>query len=258
MALALCLGPANLELELRGYEPETEALAQRFFERFKKLPGRDNWRGVLVATGVSAPHLGGCTLELGPVSPGGVLEYPELPGRPLRHGAPRSILHGVMALTAHFLRQRSERLLHAAGRHLPGYGAVVAIGASGAGKSTLTSALGGREMGDEGIVLGWREGTLYAQPCLVPGERLPEFWDAHPLAALLIPARADQTTVTRLHGHEALIAAANAAVRLRGDDLFDDLDWTHRALKQVPVFRVGWALTQSPIEELKRALDAAG
>ncbi len=258
MALAFCLGPANLELELRGYEPETEALAQRFFERFKNLPARDNWRGVLVATGVSAPHLGGCTLALGPVSLGGELEYPELPGRPLRHGAPRSILHGVMALTAHFLRRRSERLLHAAGRHLPGYGAVVAIGASGAGKSTLTASLGGEEMGDEGIALRWKDKLLHAQACLVPGERLPQVWEAKPLAALLVPAHDDHTSIHRIQSAEALISAANAMVRLRGDDLFDDLDWAHQALKTVPVFRVGWAIAQSPVEELKRALDATG
>ena len=258
MALAFCLGPANLDLELRGYERETEALAQRFFERFEKRSSAEDWRGTLVSSGALVPHLGTHTLALGPVSISGQLEYPELPGRPLRHGAPRSILHGVMALSAHYLRLRSDRLLHAAGRHLPGYGAVVAVGVSGAGKSTLTSALGGEEMGDEGIALRWKNDALFAQACLVPGERLPQLWDAKPLAALLIPAHDDHTTVSRLTGAEALITAANAVVRLRGDDLFDDLDWMHQALKRVPVFRVGWSLAQSPIEEIKRALDAAG
>ena len=141
---------------------------------------------------------------------------------------------------------------------MPGYGAVVAIGASGAGKSTLTASLGGEEMGDEGIALRWKDKLLHAQACLVPGERLPQVWEAKPLAALLVPAHGDHTSIHRIQSAEALISAANAMVRLRGDDLFDDFDWAHQALKTVPVFRVGWAIAQSPVEELKRALDATG
>ena len=257
MTLAFCIGPENLDLELAGYGSRTNALARRFFERFKAQPDRVNWKGRLLAAGPAVPHLGTRTLELGPVSRDGELLYPELPGCPLRHGAPRAVLHGVMGLTAHFLRQRGDRLLHAAGRHLPNYGSVVAIGVSGAGKSTLTSVLGGDEMGDEGIALQWQDGELRAQACLVPGERLAECWEAKPLRALLLPTHNAGTTITPVYGHEALVALTNAIVRLRGDDIFEDFDWAHHALKQVTVLRVGWSLAHPPIEELKRALDAS-
>lgn len=258
MQLYFCAGSANLELQLQGYSSVTEELAARFFDRFKPKENLTTWRATLQATDRSVSHLGSLTLELGPVSSSGQLDYPDLIGCPVRHNAPRAILHGIMALIAHFSRRRGDRLLHAASRYLPEHGAVVAIGVSGAGKSTLTSVLGGEEMGDEGIMLQRRERLMVAQASMIPGERLPEFWDAVPLAALLVPSHEDQTSITRLHGNEALIALANAIVRLRGDDLFDDFDWAHHALKQVPVFRVGWSLAQSPIAELKRALDAAG
>ena len=251
-----CVGPANFALKLNGYAATTQSMAYRFFGRFTPRSGLATWSATLNASDTPVSHLGAKTLELGPVSEHGELDYPELPGSPDRQGAPRAILHGVMGLSAHFLRCRGDRLLHAAGRYLPDYGAIVAIGASGAGKSTVTSVLGGREMGDEGIALQWRENRLCAQASLVLGERLADFWEAKPIAALIVPAHEAKTSVTRLHGHEALIALANAVVRLRGDDLFDDFDWAHHALKQVPFFRVGWSLAQSPIEELKRALDA--
>ena len=75
------------------------------------------------------------------------------------------------------------------GRYLPGYGAVVAIGVSGAGKSTLTSVLGGYEMGDEGIMLQWRERLMVAQACIGSGRALARVLGlAVPIAALLSPA----------------------------------------------------------------------
>ena len=257
MHLCFCVGPANIALELIGYAARTEELAQQFFSQFEPRSELPTWSAELTADPQSASHLGATHLALGPVGPTGNLSYPELTGLPLRHGAPRAMLHGVMGLIAHFLRRRGDRLVHAAGCVLPNYGSVVAIGISGAGKSTLTSVLGGREMGDEGIALQWQSGELRAQACLVPGERLPGFWQSEPLAALLIPAHDDQTSIVRVQGHEALIALGNAIVRLRGDELFTDFDWAHRALKDVPVYRVGWALAQSPVIELKRALDAS-
>ena len=257
MQLCFCVGPANIALELTGYAARTEELAQQFFSQFEPRSELPTWSVELTADQQATSHLGATHLALGPVSSAGKLSYPELPGLPLRHGAPRAVLHGVMGLSAHFLRQRGDRLLHAAGRYLPGYGAVAAIGVSGAGKSTLTSVLGGLEMGDEGIALQWQSGELRAQACLVPGERLPGFWQAEPLAALLLPNHDDQTSITRVQGYEALIALGNAIVRLRGDELFADFDWSHRALKDVPVYRVGWSLAHPPIEELKRALDAS-
>ena len=256
MHLCFCVGPANIALELVGYAARTEELAQQFFSRFEPRSELPTWSAELTADQQAASHLGATHLALGPVSPAGRLSYPELPGLPLRHGAPRALLHGVMGLIAHFLRRRGDRLVHAAGCVLPNYGSIVAIGISGAGKSTLTSVLGGEEMGDEGITLQRRGQVLVAQACMVPGERLPDFWDAVPMAALVVPAHEDHTSVTRLRRNEALIALANAIVRLRGDDLFDDFDWAYHALERVPVFRVGWSLAQSPIEELKRALDA--
>ena len=256
MHLRFCAGPANIELELVGYDAQTQDLANRFFSRFPAVDGRTTWEAALCAATEPVSHLGTFHLEMGPVSMGRQLHYPELPGRPLRHGAPRCILHGLMGLLAHFLRGQNGRLLHAAARNLPEHGAVVAIGPSGAGKSTLTSALKGVEMGDEGIALRRLNGVLCAQASLVPGERLPETWNSAPLAALLIPSHERTTRCVRIHGREAMVAIANAIIRLRGDDIFEDFDWAYDALKDVPVFRVGWSLDQSPINELKRALDA--
>ena len=257
MAFSFCVGPANLDLELEGYAHTTQALAKAFCEGFPVRTDQDWWHARLVAGPGASSHRGGKTLALGPVTDQGTLVYPELSGQPLRHGAPRTILHGIMGLSAHFLRRRGDRLAHAAGRYLPGYGALVALGLSGAGKSTLTAALGGDELGDEAIALSSADRSLHAQACLVPGERLPTFWDSVPVAALLLPAHEQATSIERVDGYDAHLALANALIRLRGDDLFDDLDWAHDALRQTPVLRVGWSLDRSPVDAIKRVLDAA-
>ena len=92
---------------------------------------------------------------------------------------------------------------------------------------------------------------------LSSGRAVADIWDSVPVAALLLPAHEQATSIERVDGYDAHLALANALIRLRGDDLFDDLDWAHDALRQTPVLRVGWSLDRSPVDAIKRVLDAA-
>ena len=107
MAFSFCVGPANLDLELEGYAHTTQALAQAFCEGFPVQTDQDWWHARLVAGPGASSHRGGKTLALGPVTDQGTLVYPELSGQPLRHGAPRTILHGIRAYPP-FLRRRGS------------------------------------------------------------------------------------------------------------------------------------------------------
>ncbi len=256
MILEFCAGPTNVRLRLNGYSQKTNRLAHRFSNRFPPVKDLDWWSVELTADVMAESHKGTETLELGPVTHDDSLVCSDLAGCPLRHGAPRAVLHGLMGLMATLLRRRGHRLLHAAGQVVPDLGALVVIGPSGAGKSTLSGVLGGVGMGDEAIALQGDEGSWFAQGCLLPGDRLAETWERAPLVAILLPEHSQDLLVQQVRGEEALIALANAVIRLRGDRVVDDFDWAYDLMAKIPVLRVGWPLESKPLEAVKRALDA--
>lgn len=246
-------GPINLALRMEGFEPAILSPAEVFLRSFPPRADRATLGGVLRPAGEPGSMRGGLTLALGPVRDG-LLEVPQPEGLPKRFGAPRVLLHGIMGLLAHHLRSRDSRIFHSAARVLDGIGGVLVLGPSEAGKSTLTARLGGVELGDEVLAVApTAPGSWCLRPCLLPGERMPATWDDQPLGAIVLVEQGQPAMAQRLKPSEARTAVADAVIRLRGDQFFDDLDWVARLLADVPVYRLRWGLDNDPLTLLKRA-----
>ena len=149
-------------------------------------------------------------------------------------------------LLIYYLARREGLLVHAAG--LVSHGcALIFPGVSGAGKSTLARQFLARDgsslLSDDRIIVRLLDGVYQAFGTPWPGDAGVAVNASAPLAAILFPARGDETRIRELSPQSALdrLLPATSVLWFEPELLSSQFETCEGLLLDVPAFELCWS-----------------
>ncbi|MBK8046770.1 MAG: hypothetical protein IPK16_06385 [Anaerolineales bacterium] len=129
-------------------------------------------------------------------------------------------------------------------------------GVSGAGKSTLARQFLARDgaglLSDDRILVRWQDGAHQAYGTPWPGGAQVAVNASAPLAAILFPARGDDTVIRALSAQDALdrLLPVPSVLWHEPELLSGQLESCERLLRQIPAFELSWSPATGVVDEL--------
>jgi hypothetical protein len=158
-------------------------------------------------------------------------------------------------LFMYYLASRRGLLVHAAGLAADGR-ALIFPGVSGAGKSTLTRQFLARGwptlLSDDRIIVREMGGSHVAFGTPWPGDAGVAVNASAPLAAILFPARGEETRIRELSPQAALerLLPATSILWFESELLSSQLETCERLLRSVPAFELAWSPAAGVVDDV--------
>jgi hypothetical protein len=158
-------------------------------------------------------------------------------------------------LLMYYLASRRGLLVHAAGLAVDGR-ALIFPGVSGAGKSTLTRQFLARDwptlLSDDRVIVREMGGGHLAFGTPWPGDAGVAVNASAPLAAILFPAKGEETHIRALSPQAALdrLLPATSILWFEPELLAGQLETCERMLREVPAFELAWSPAAGVVDDV--------